>query len=190
MHGVSRVFERVRTFLFRPSAPSGLAVAYAGPPARPHVPCSESRQPGFSRRSLATALVAAPVEPQRHSARYPAAEESVPRVRHAVTAALSDWGLSQLADVAGLVVSELATNAAIHTGAATFGASVTRTSRGSVRIVVTDTSRTRPAPVATPGEDEHGRGLLLVAALADGWGSELVHGGKRVWADLSVTAVP
>jgi anti-sigma regulatory factor (Ser/Thr protein kinase) len=126
------------------------------------------------------------VDPQRHSAHYPATEESVPRARHAVTKALSDWGLSQLVDVAELLVSELATNAVTHTDATTFGASVTRTGPYSARIVVTDTSRTRPNPVTAPGEDEHGRGLLLVAALADGWGSELVHGGKRVWADVSM----
>ncbi|KPI21865.1 hypothetical protein OK074_7294 [Actinobacteria bacterium OK074] len=137
-------------------------------------------------RELPFGAAEPPVNPQRHSARYPATEESVPRARHAVAKVLSDWGLSQLVDVARLLVSELTTNAVTHTDAAMFGASVTRTGSYSVRIVVTDTSRTRPDPVTTPGEDEHGRGLLLVAALADGWGSELVHGGKRVWADVSV----
>ncbi|MGW7239800.1 ATP-binding protein [Streptomyces sp. NPDC054804] len=71
-----------------------------------------------------------------------------------------------------------------HTDAATVGASITRTGRESARIVVTDTSRTRPTPGTPSPDDEHGRGLLLVEALAHDWGSEPVHGGKRVWAEL------
>ena len=54
----------------------------------------------------------------------------------------------------------------------------------SARIVVTDTSRTRPTTGTPSPDDEHGRGLLLVEALAHAWGSEPVHGGKRVWAEL------
>ncbi|MEY6564990.1 hypothetical protein AB8B12_08570 [Streptomyces sp. PGLac3x] len=48
----------------------------------------------------------------------------------------------------------------------------------------------RPAPPgaapAPPGpEDESGRGLVLVDALAAEWGTELLPWGKRVWAELS-----
>jgi hypothetical protein len=31
---------------------------------------------------------------------------------------------------------------------------------------------------------EHGRGLLLVAALAEDWGTDPLPSGKRVWAEL------
>ncbi|MEU9368989.1 ATP-binding protein [Streptomyces avermitilis] len=66
----------------------------------------------------------------------------------------------------------------------------------TVRIEVTDTrtERTPPEPeaVSTPGsEDDGGRGLLLVAALATRWGWHLRRGGpgKTVWAEC-VFATP
>lgn len=39
--------------------------------------------------------------------------------------------------------------------------------------------RSRPS-----AEDESGRGLALVASLAEDWGSESLPWGKRVWAEL------
>lgn len=72
----------------------------------------------------------------------------------------------------------------------TVGASVTRTGPHSVRITVTDTSRVRPT-ADSPNDDEgRGRGLQLVEAVADDWGAEVVHGGKRVWAHLTAEASP
>ncbi|PAZ16280.1 hypothetical protein CLM62_09150 [Streptomyces sp. SA15] len=97
---------------------------------------------------------------------------------------METWGLPQLVDVAKQVVTELVANAVEHTDAATVGASITRTGTVSARVVVTDTSRTRPTPGTPAADDESGRGLVLVDALAHAWGSELVHGGKRVWAEL------
>jgi hypothetical protein len=82
------------------------------------------------------------------------------------------------------VITVLVAIAVEHTEAATVALSVTRTDGETVRIVVTDTSRTRPTPAAPSCGDESGRGLLLVDALAHDWGSELVHGGKRVWAEV------
>ncbi|WOX10250.1 ATP-binding protein [Streptomyces sp. N50] len=135
-------------------------------------------------------VTAAPVGPQRYHERYPAKEESIPRARHDVALALETWGLSRLVDMAGLVVSELVTNAVEHTDVTTVGASVTRTGPHSVRIIVTDTSRVRPTAETPNGDEERGRGLQLVEAAADDWGAELVHGGKRVWAHLTAEASP
>ncbi|MGW0712545.1 ATP-binding protein [Streptomyces sp. NPDC002643] len=135
-------------------------------------------------------MTAAPVGPQRYHQRYPAKEESVPRARHDVGLALETWGLSRLVDAARLVVSELVTNAVEHTDATTIGASVTRTGPHSARITVTDTSRARPITQTPNGDEEHGRGLQLVKAVADDWGAELVHGGKRVWAHLIAEVSP
>ncbi|GAA2648180.1 ATP-binding protein [Streptomyces vastus] len=92
--------------------------------------------------------------------------------------------MSLLVDVAEQVVTELVANAVKHTDTGMVGASITRTGEESARIVVTDTSRTRPTLGTPSSDDETGRGLLLVEALAHDWGSELVHGGKRVWAEL------
>ncbi|GAA2220714.1 hypothetical protein GCM10010232_00610 [Streptomyces amakusaensis] len=44
-----------------------------------------------------------------------------------------------------------------------------------------------PALRAAAGESEvHGRGLILVDALASRWGAERVVTGKRVWAELDI----
>jgi hypothetical protein len=42
----------------------------------------------------------------------------------------------------------------------------------------------RPTP-----EDEHGRGLQLVALIADRWGTRPTPDGKSVWCALSVSEV-
>ncbi|MEU0384262.1 ATP-binding protein [Streptomyces chartreusis] len=129
-------------------------------------------------------MTAAPVGPQRYAERYPATREAATRARRDIALALETWGMPQLVDAAKQIVTELVANAVEHTDAATVGASITRTGTDSARIVVTDTSGTRPTPGTPAAADEDGRGLLLVDALAHAWGSELVHGGKRVWAEL------
>ncbi|GCB51676.1 hypothetical protein SNL152K_9032 [Streptomyces sp. NL15-2K] len=122
--------------------------------------------------------------PQRYQERYAARLEAAVQARRDIALALETWGLHRLVEAAEQVVTELVANAVEHTDAATVGVSITRTGEDSTRIVVTDTSRARPAPGTPSPDDEHGRGLLLVDVLAHAWGSELVHGGKRVWAEL------
>ncbi|GHD90504.1 ATP-binding protein [Streptomyces naganishii JCM 4654] len=98
---------------------------------------------------------------------------------------LRGWGLPH--ETASQVVAELAANAATH------GRLPGRSFRltlyvvaGTLRIEVTDTRGDR-LPELRPGspDEESGRGLLLVEALADRWGTA---GGryprKTVWAEL------
>ncbi|MFI0903691.1 ATP-binding protein [Streptomyces sioyaensis] len=129
-------------------------------------------------------MTVASVGPQRYQERYAARREAVQQARRDMALALESWRLPQLVEAAEQIVTELVANAVEHTNAATVGASLTRTGQEAVRIVVTDTSRNRPTLAAPASDDENGRGLLLVDALAHDWGSELVHGGKRVWAEL------
>ncbi|WP_105971969.1 ATP-binding protein [Streptomyces geranii] len=133
---------------------------------------------------MTTTAASASVGPQRYQERYPARPEAARQARRDIARALERWGLSHLIEVAEQIVTELVANAVEHTGTATVGTSLTRTGDETVRIVVTDTSRTSPAPAAPSCDAESGRGLLLVETLAHDWGSESVHGGKRVWADL------
>ncbi|MEU9337811.1 ATP-binding protein [Streptomyces sp. NPDC048290] len=130
------------------------------------------------------AMTTAQVGPQRYQERYPATPEAAAQARRDIALALETWGLSRLADAARQIVTELVANAVEHTDSAYVATSITRTGERSVRLVVTDTSRTRPATGSPAADDERGRGLLLVAALAHTWGWEPVHGGKRVWAEL------
>jgi len=54
-----------------------------------------------------------------------------------------------------------------------------------VRIEVHDDGVGMPE-LQNPGiADQHGRGLLIVSALATNWGVERSSGGKRVWAELA-----
>lgn len=92
-----------------------------------------------------------------------------------------------------LVVAELAANAVRHgrvRGRDFRVRLLLRSGEDTVRVEVADALPERlPVLRKAPGEDEEGgRGLLLVAALADRWGTALCPGGtyKSVWAEVRV----
>jgi anti-sigma regulatory factor (Ser/Thr protein kinase) len=88
-------------------------------------------------------------------------------------------------DDAELLVSELTTNA-VRAGAATVRVSV-RVHRGELELDVADDGPGWPARVRAGSHDPHGRGLMLVDAIADTWRAERVDtGGKRVVVTLEV----
>ncbi|MFD9602843.1 hypothetical protein [Streptomyces sp. NPDC059970] len=45
---------------------------------------------------------------------------------------------------------------------------------------------TKPAPCKAAANDENGRGLTVIAALAETTGTDNFGWGKRIWADLHV----
>lgn len=88
------------------------------------------------------------------------------------------------------VIAELAANAAIH------GRVPGRDFRlrialygDTLRIEVTDAKAERlPVPVRDSGDQESGRGLLLVEALSTRWGVRTEPApGKTVWAEIAVS---
>jgi anti-sigma regulatory factor (Ser/Thr protein kinase) len=91
---------------------------------------------------------------------------------------------SQLGDIA-MIVSELVTNA-VRAGAESIEVSVTLDD-GEVRIEVTDSVEGWPT-VREAAEDEGtGRGLPLVAAIAERWGVDPNDPtGKHVWATVQL----
>jgi anti-sigma regulatory factor (Ser/Thr protein kinase) len=95
----------------------------------------------------------------------------------------------QDAETAVLIVSELVTNAVLHSGSAVIGCAL-RLGNGLLRIEVTDQGSGSPEPtVCKPAADDvSGRGLLLVSTLADGWGvTPAARGGRTVWAAVRTT---
>ncbi|MEV7281378.1 ATP-binding protein [Streptomyces sp. NPDC093111] len=108
----------------------------------------------------------------------------MPEVRHALRAMLATWGAPGAGDVAELLTSELVTNALIHTdnGAVVTATVAPEQLRVEVRDFVSGLHRSR-APRAEEGT--HGRGLVLVQALADSWGVENHGVGKVVWFELN-----
>ncbi|MDX3578115.1 ATP-binding protein [Streptomyces sp. FL07-04A] len=115
----------------------------------------------------------------------PAARQSAEAARRFVETALSVWHLECLTDAGVLVASELVTNAVTHTDSSRIRIAVRRTGEQSVRIGVTDTAPVPPAPAVPAATlSTNGRGLLLVDALAERWGTTLHDSGKEVWAEL------
>ncbi|MFI2379427.1 ATP-binding protein [Streptomyces sp. NPDC018964] len=92
-----------------------------------------------------------------------------------------------LAETLILLVSELVTNAVVHTGRpAVLRLSLpgTDTEEATVRLEVTDRSDRAPVPRCVDGEATGGRGLALVDGLADRWGWSAEGAGKRIWCEL------
>jgi len=122
----------------------------------------------------------------------------VGRARRWVRARLQGHGLDPDAPVAEtlvLVVSELVTNAVVHTGCpAVLRLSMPVAVDGvasPVRVEVADSSHAAPAP-RRAGSDEdatNGRGLELVELLCDRWGWYPDGSGKRVWCEIDPNAV-
>jgi CheY-like chemotaxis protein/anti-sigma regulatory factor (Ser/Thr protein kinase) len=112
---------------------------------------------------------------------------SVSEARRFVKQQLADWGIVEPLDDALLVVSELAANALTH---AHSSYRVRLAASGvALRIEVDDGGSGTPEPQPLTEDEEHGRGLHLVGALAASWGMDVAdHGGKRVWAELPITA--
>lgn len=121
---------------------------------------------------------------------------SVRTARRLVADTLRSWGLEQVADDAGLVVSELTTNATLHSGSSSFQLSVRPPSSAGVRIAVGDDGAVPAAAVVRrPGRDggtavrqrpetTTGRGLAIVDELASAWGVTSDGTTKWVWAEL------
>ncbi|KIF68026.1 hypothetical protein HY68_04150 [Streptomyces sp. AcH 505] len=117
--------------------------------------------------------------------RWPSSAQSVGRARHLLLRHLQAWRLTDLADSAPLVLSELVTNAVQH-GRVPGRLIETRFERlvGGVRIEVHDAGDTKPQLRTPTADDDSGRGLALVDALTNGcWGVSGRAGvGKLVWA--------
>jgi GAF domain-containing protein/anti-sigma regulatory factor (Ser/Thr protein kinase) len=110
------------------------------------------------------------------------APASAATARAAVRELLDAAGLDT--DSAELLVSELVANAVRY--AATSNVLLRARLTGDLlRVDVQDGSQLIPAPTLDPAWDqESGRGLLLVEAIAERWGVEPVDGGKRLWFEL------
>ncbi len=132
--------------------------------------------------------------PFERRARFPG-EAGAPRAaRRFLRSALADAGLDELASDAVLLTSELCENAVLHAGT---GFTVDLVADGvELTVAVTDQGSTpmelrRTVPPA-PGTRRatHGRGLVLLDAVAAAWGSRHDSGGHRVWFTLRATTPP
>jgi anti-sigma regulatory factor (Ser/Thr protein kinase) len=93
-------------------------------------------------------------------------------------------GVAQVGETAALLVSELATNATTHAGAEEWVDVVVTRRRDRLRVEARDGCPALPVSRCPDALDEGGRGLLLVAQLADGHGTYRLPRGKAVWFEL------
>jgi PAS domain S-box-containing protein len=105
----------------------------------------------------------------------------VARTRELVSGALADWHLEDLVFVAELIVSELVTNA-IRYGHPPVQLRLIRDT--TLICEVSDASSTAPHLRRARTFDEGGRGLFIVAQLAQRWGSRHTRAGKTIWAEV------
>lgn len=118
----------------------------------------------------------------------PARASSIEDARRRVRRRLRRWAFpAEVCDTAQLMVSELFTNAVVHTDSSRIGC-LMRAGGSRLRIEVRDegSGRTVPLPCWATPDDEHGRGLLLVDILSEEWGVERAEEGKGcvVWVEL------
>ncbi|MFI7413712.1 SpoIIE family protein phosphatase [Streptomyces sp. NPDC049627] len=111
--------------------------------------------------------------------------DAVMHARRFTARTLRRWQVGEAADSVLLVVSELVTNALVHTQGPVRLDLILRGDR--VRVSVSDASPRAPAkPVIVDWESTGGRGLLLVEAMSESFGSVPVAGGKQVWSEIRV----
>ncbi|NYI07316.1 anti-sigma regulatory factor (Ser/Thr protein kinase) [Allostreptomyces psammosilenae] len=127
------------------------------------------------------------VRPIRASSTVWRLPDAVMHARRFTTRTLRSWGVEDEVDSALLVVSELVTNALVHTqGPVRLDLALTG---DRLRVAVSDSSpRTPVKPASLDWEATGGRGILLVEALSDAWGSVPLSGGKQVWGEIALPA--
>jgi anti-sigma regulatory factor (Ser/Thr protein kinase) len=125
------------------------------------------------------------VGPTVVEATFPAVTSSPALARAFLRDALEGWSLTIFAAVSELLADELVANVVEHVHTPMTIRAVCHD--GALRIEVDDPS-TDPPRLLHPGPyDFGGRGLLLVEALSDRWGTDVRPEGKTVWFELDVT---
>ncbi|MBV1948549.1 ATP-binding protein [Streptomyces sp. BV129] len=153
----------------------------------PSAPLGTDSAADRSRPGVATAPAAAPAGAGRRFRFELAAHPGSPaQARRLARARLTGWSVcADTCDSAVLVMSELVTNAIVHTASSRVVCELFDHD-GLVRIAVRDEGCApgEPHPAQQRPDEEHGRGLLLVAALCRAWGAQEHGPGLLVWAEL------
>jgi anti-sigma regulatory factor (Ser/Thr protein kinase) len=136
-----------------------------------------------------------PAPEREFTMRFTSTPRGARLARRLVSHRLNDWGhpyTTPVNETLTLITAELTANAVRHghVPGRDFHVQLTLAG-GTFRIEVTDTRAEKRPPASLPATDslsESGRGLLLVAALADDWGvsPRQAAPGKTVWAELHV----
>jgi hypothetical protein len=166
----------------RPARQDGPRFTPAPPPVPPD-PASDRRWP--DRWPLRAYLELAPLDTAPRTARAHAYD------------VLRKWDLQHIYQETALVISELTTNAYVHTLQHGHPGPVRMWMLGSpaaaALTLIWDAAAPPPAPRPAGPDDEHGRGPAIVAALARQWGSYRPRQppyGKITWALMTPPPPP
>jgi two-component sensor histidine kinase len=131
---------------------------------------------------------------QEASVTLPSDPASVTEARKYVTDVLAEWGLpegAEAADTVCLIVSELATNAVLHTfgQSPTFRVDIQLDRDEHLRVGVTDSHPRWPRRLPAAVQQDNGRGMVIIRWLTAESGGKLsvtptADGGKTVWISL------
>jgi signal transduction histidine kinase/DNA-binding response OmpR family regulator len=115
----------------------------------------------------------------------PAEASAVQETREFVASTLTGWAVPAplRADIV-LLTSELVANAVLH-ARPPIDLRLRRTA-GTVIVEVVDSAPFLPRKLRPTADDERGRGLQLVALLADRWGARPTTDGKAVWCMFTI----
>jgi len=116
---------------------------------------------------------------ERSVTTLPPTGSSASAARRIIEAAIGEGDLTPLIDEALLLVTELVTNAIVHAG--TEIQLDVETDAHTLRVEVIDRTPGLISPQPPSETREGGRGLLLLDALADEWGTRHFGWGKSVW---------
>ncbi|MEV4478211.1 SpoIIE family protein phosphatase [Micromonospora coxensis] len=168
----------------------GLAAAVAGASSGdPRALCAVATGAvaGATEDDVAVLAVEHALKPSRSASMEMPAEPTAPsRVRHWMTAQLTDWQVPEaVIGAAVLCTSELTTNALLHAGTA--ARVVIDLSAERLLVSVAD-SGTRGAVTRTQTDtlSSRGRGLGLIEQLSDAWGTDPTVRGSTVWFEILV----
>ncbi|MFE0381202.1 ATP-binding protein [Streptomyces inhibens] len=143
----------------------------------------------MSARAQQAATRPTTVQPPTAAYHFSSDSRSAGRAREALRRHLRRWRITgEEACSAVLLLSELVTNAvtAQASPAPEIGVRLTL-SDSLLRLEVRDASDELPMMNQAEEDEECGRGLVLVDALASGWGVDRDDIGKIVWAELAVS---
>src|SRR5215210_5535951 len=176
--GIARLQEAIATIATRRRDPRELCARLA----------ELMRRPDADDDTTMLAIMTTVGRPQRTaSAEFRPDPTATPAARHFLVETLAGWTVpEEVAETAQLCLSELVTNAVIHSGTPT--RVTVRLDDDRLLVLVQDgghrgTARRREDHEP---EDISGRGLLLVEAMSSAWSAEHSADGTTVWFELEL----
>ncbi|SCG70931.1 ATP-binding SpoIIE family protein phosphatase [Micromonospora humi] len=145
--------------------------------------------PGATEDDVAVLAVEHAVRPSRSAGMEVPAEPTAPsRVRHWMTAQLTEWQVPDaVVGAAVLCTSELTTNALLHAGTAA-RVEVDLSAERLLVSVADSGTRGQVTRAQTDTLSSRGRGLGLIEELSDAWGTDPTVRGSTVWFEILIPA--